>query len=121
MIVGTGIDIIEIARVERAAGKPSFMARLFTPSELETLKERNVESAAGAFAAKEAISKALGTGIDGMDWQDMEILHDERGRPFARLSGRAQARLEAVGGKRLHISISHSREYAVAQAIAEGD
>jgi len=122
MIAGTGIDIIEVGRIAKAMEKPAFLTKVFTPAERAYLEGRamSAQSAAGMFAAKEAMSKALGTGFAGIGWQELEVRHDEAGRPLAALHNRAAERLAAIGGERVHISISHSREYAVAQAIAEG-
>ena len=122
MILGTGIDIIEVDRVAKAAVKEGFMTRVFTTEERKRFKEYNDDPAhiAGAFAAKEAVAKALGTGIGAVEWKDMEILHYPGGQPYARLTGDAEKRMEELGGERLHISISHIKQIAVAQAILEG-
>ena len=75
---------------------------------------------AGAFAAKEAVAKALGTGIGITEWREIEITHDEKGRPLAALSGKALKLMNGMGGRMLHVSISHIKDIAVAQAILEG-
>ena len=122
MILGTGIDIIEVDRVAKAAAKEGFMHRIFTDAERLRFAKYNNDPAhiAGAFAAKEAVSKALGTGIGAVEWKEIEILHHQSGQPYARLYGNAQKRMEEMGGETLHISISHIRAVAAAQAILEG-
>ena len=122
MILGTGIDIIDVERVGRAAAKAGFLAKVFTEAERERFARFNNDPAhiAGAFAAKEAVSKALGTGIGAVEWKNIEILHHQSGQPYVVLSGKAKRRMEEIGGKHMHISVSHIKETAVAQAILEG-
>ena len=122
MILGTGIDIIEVERVKRAAAKEGFMERVFTETERQRLKSGNndPQRIAGAFAAKVAVAKALGTGIGIVEWKEIEINHDERGRPLTMLSGKALKLMKSMGGRMLHVSISHIKDIAVAQAILEG-
>ena len=122
MILGTGIDIIEVERVKRAAAKEGFMERVFTETERQRLKSCNndPQRIAGAFAAKEAVAKALGTGIGIIEWREIEINHDERGRPLAMLSGKALKLMKSMDGRMLHVSISHIKDIAEAQAILEG-
>ncbi len=118
----TGVDIIEIARVEQSLERwgARFIRRVFTPSELAFCRGRAHELAV-RFAAKEAVSKALGTGIwcaDGIWWHDVEVLADPRGKPFVHLSGRAQQRADELGLREISISLSHSDNYAVAFVVA---
>ena len=122
MILGTGIDIIEVERIKKAAAKEGFMERVFTEAERQRLKLGNndPQRIAGAFAAKEAVAKALGTGIGIIEWREIEITHDEKGRPLAVLSGKALRLMKSMGGRMLHVSISHIRDMAAAQAILEG-
>ncbi|MBI3971635.1 MAG: holo-ACP synthase [Chloroflexi bacterium] len=114
-----GVDIIEIERfaavVERWGER--FLHRVFTQAELRYCRARVPELAA-RFAGKEAISKALGTGIRGLAWRDMEILPDALGKPLVTLHDRARARAEALGLTHFAISLSHSRDYAVAMVVA---
>jgi holo-[acyl-carrier protein] synthase len=115
MIVGIGIDIIEIERIEKMIeGQPKFIERILTEKERRvacSLKgKRRSEFVAGRFAAKEAYSKALGTGIGKeVSFLHIEITNDERGKPV----------LLANTNHTIHLSISHSREFAVAQVILE--
>ena len=121
MIIHSGVDIIEISRFETQ--KPEirrlFFARVFTVREL-SLMRNSLASAAGKFAAKEAVSKALGCGIGDVHWQDIEILQKKNGEPILVLHSRAQEISEALGLTTWSISISHSKQNAVAFAVAAG-
>ena len=121
----TGIDLIEIARVERLLSRygDRFLARVFTPAEILYCRGRTAELAA-RFAAKEAVSKALGVGVrmiahDGVHWQDVEIVGDPRGKPLVHLYGRAAQRANELGLAEWAISLSHSREHAIAFVVAQ--
>lgn len=121
MIYGTGIDLVEIARIERAiARSPRFLTRVLTDSERAYYRERGSrpETAAGTFAAKEAVAKALGTGIRGFALKDIEIGRDALGRPTVTLHGGAEERRKQEGISAIHLSIAHERTHAVAQALA---
>lgn len=117
MIIGTGIDIIELSRIERLMNRqPNFVDRVLTPAEKEKFhslsSKRKVEFLAGRFAAKEAFSKAKGTGIGKeLSFQDMTIASTERGKPYFEAP--------SVEDGRVHLSISHSERYAIAQVIIE--
>ena len=118
MILGLGTDVCAIERLEKALENPRFLQRWFTAAEREYLAGRRAESAAGLFAAKEAAAKALGSGFSGFGPDSVEILHDAQGRPLCRLRGAAQARLEALGGREILVSISHDNGLALAVALA---
>lgn len=119
MIVGIGLDICDTARIARALEKPRFLTRIFTSAEQSAIAKKGVNTAAGYFAAKEAVSKALGTGFLGfMPW-DIEIVCDDLGRPEARLFRGAQTRMESIGGERAWLSISHIPGTASAVCIIE--
>ena len=122
MILGIGIDIIEIERVNRAIGSARFWEKVYTPQEREFLnfRNRNPCSVAGNFAAKEAMVKALAAGFGIVKWTDIEVLRDSKGAPYVLLHGKALEIFEEMGGQRIWISISHSKKYAVAQVIIEG-
>lgn len=117
--LSVGVDVIEIARVAEVIDRwqEKFLQRVFTEAELRYCRGRIAELAA-RFAAKEAISKALGTGIRGLAWRDMEIVPDPLGKPLVRLHERALKRAHAIGLSEFAISLSHSREYAVAMVVA---
>ena len=121
MIIGIGTDIIEIERIEKAIKtNKSFLNKLFTEDEniLFKSKAMRTEVIAGNFAAKEAISKALGTGVRGFSFKDIEILRDELGKPVAKLNENVEKKIEGKLYK-LNISISHNNTSAIAFAILE--
>lgn len=118
VMIGLGVDIIEIDRIAKAVEKnDKFLERLFTIEEQTYLKTKNMESVAGMFAAKEAVAKVLGSGISGFKWQDIEIGHHDTGQPFVRCHSGAKERMIALGISEIMISISHCKTYAVANAI----
>ncbi len=122
MIKGSGIDIIEIDRIRNAVNKNDrFIERIFTEDEIIYIKSRsnNVNTIAGLFAAKEAVSKALGSGISGFKWTDIEVYSDSLGKPSIRLHGKAKELADEKEITNVHVSISHSKDDAVAFAIAE--
>ncbi len=123
MIVGTGVDIIEIDRVRRAVDRHrSFVDRFFDPREADYYRHRNmnISSIAGGFAAKEAVAKAMGTGLSFFNWKEIAVLRDLKGKPTVELRGRAKDICCSKWIDEILISISHSRDYAIAQAIAIG-
>jgi len=115
-----GVDIIEIARIEEAIARwgERFLRRVYTETEIYLYHDR-VAALAARFAAKEATMKALGTGIEEVMWREVETIHDSRGQPVVCLHGRSQSRAEEIGLKSLAISLSHSREYAIALVVGE--
>lgn len=123
MIKGIGTDIIEIKRIKNAAEKgKGFLERVFLVGELTYSFEKKdpYPSLAARFAAKEAVMKALGTGFQGISWHDIEVVCEEKGKPVIVLHGGA-AEIAGVNGiKQILISLSHSREFATAFAIAVG-
>lgn len=117
MILGIGNDIVEIARIEKAIQNESFKKRVYTESEIELIEKKGagkVASYAGRFSAKEAISKAMGTGVRGFSLIDIEILSDELGKPVVNFKNELE---KFMNNKRIELSISHSKEYATAVAI----
>lgn len=120
-----GVDIIEIDRIKKSMDTlgDAFRNRVFTQKEIlycETRKAAKYKSYAARFAAKEAVSKALGTGISrGIGWTDIEVLNDENGKPYIILSGKAQEILLNLGGECISISMSHSENYSVAYAVIQ--
>ena len=117
-----GVDMIEIERVERAAARHGerFYKRFFTEQELAVCKGQPFRLAARV-AAKEAIAKAFGTGIGDIRWVEIEIVSDERGRPEVRLHGDAAQLAEEMGLTHWEISLSHSKDNAIAFAVATGE
>ena len=126
MIIGIGTDIIEIGRIEKVfKGTDRFLNRNFSKAEIEYFSKRNFksETIAGAFSAKEAVSKALGTGFRGFSLSDIEVLRTELGKPFIKVSEKLENLILEMGIKnyKFHVSISHSKENAIAYVILEGD
>lgn len=122
MIYGIGTDIIEIKRIKKAISRsPRFIERLFTEQELEYYrkKEMKAQHIAGGFSAKEAVLKALGTGLSGFRWKDIEILRGSAGKPIVRFGGNIKQFVEQNGIGIMHVTISHSRDFATATAVAE--
>ena len=124
MIVGLGVDITEVDRIEAAIARRgrAFLERLFTPSEIAYCeKHRNrAERFAGRFAAKEAAMKALGTGwARGVRWIDIEVVREPSGKPTLKLSGATRAIADRLGVKNIAVTITHDGNTALAQVIFE--
>lgn len=123
-LLGVGVDLCGVARIERAIEKEHFYERVFTPEErayLDRKGKSRAQSAAAMFAAKEAVTKALGTGFSGgvMPW-NISVVHNEKGAPAAELTGAAKERLEQIGGAGVQISLSHEGDSAIAFAVIGG-
>ena len=114
-----GVDIIEITRIEKLIHRwgETFLQRIFTPAELKLYN--NTSSLAVRFAAKEAILKALGACDKGISWQEIEILAEVNGKPFVNLVGKAKLQADESAIYKFNVSLSHSKEYAVAFVIGE--
>ncbi|MBM7606691.1 holo-[acyl-carrier protein] synthase [Metabacillus crassostreae] len=119
MIMGIGLDIIELDRIRRIVDRqPGFIKRILTLNEIEKFaslsKERKVEFLAGRFAVKEAYSKALGTGIgEEVSFQDVEVMNDDKGKPVIKILTEKEVDFS------IHVSITHTRQCAAAQVILE--
>lgn len=120
MIIGLGIDLIEIDRIKKACEKEAFLMRYYTEKELSSL-EGNTRALAGNFAVKEAVSKVFGTGFRGFTPIDIEVLRDDKGKPFVRLYGQAQIIANTLEIKQIHVSISNTKTHTTAMAIGEGE
>jgi len=125
LIIGCGIDLVKIERIEKVIKKwgDNFTFRIFTLLEreyCEKKKSNKFQSYAGKFAAKEAFLKALGLGLRGVNWKDIEIKNDELGQPIIDISGKRKKIALAKGVSKYFITISHTKEYAIAQVIIEG-
>lgn len=119
----TGIDLVEVSRVQAAVARHGdrFLRRVFTESELGYCRGRAHELAA-RFAAKEAVSKTLGVGIqhhEGVSWREIEVVADERGKPEVHLTGRAAQRADELGLHRFALSLSHTGNHAIAVVVAQ--
>ncbi len=124
MIFGTGIDIVEIARIKKSLANhsPRFEAKIFTPGEIDYCQNKAEPGIhfAARFAAKEAVMKCLGTGMDrGITFKDIEVFREASGKPLIRMHGKGKELFDQLKIKVIHISISHDKNFAVAQAIAE--
>ncbi|MEA3326261.1 MAG: holo-ACP synthase [Chloroflexota bacterium] len=122
MNLRSGIDSVEISRLAEIQEpiRKRFIARVFTPKEIDQANNRN-EVLSGLFAAKEAVSKALGTGIGTVSWQEIEILHLPSGQPTVMLHGNAKITAMQLGLENWSVSISHDRTKAIALAVAVGN
>jgi holo-[acyl-carrier protein] synthase len=117
MIKGTGVDIVEIDRIRSAVKKygTKFLSRVFTPHEIKyctSFNKLKYPELSVRFAAKEAYSKANGTGMVGIKWGQIEVYNDKKGKPLLKVKGKAN--------KKAHITLSHSKDYAVASVVIEG-
>ncbi|WP_026894655.1 NAD(P)H-hydrate dehydratase [Clostridiisalibacter paucivorans] len=122
MIKGNGIDIIEVNRIENALKKGDrFLQKIFTVKEQKYIHQKNdnTKTIAGMFAAKEAVSKAIGTGIKGFSWHDIEISHKKEGTPIVNLHNNALIMAKELYISQIHLSITHIDKYALAFAICE--
>lgn len=124
MIIGTGIDIIEVGRIESSHEKfgERFLKRILRPAEIEYClsHKRPAPFLAARFAAKEAVSKAFGTGIGAqLGWQDVEVGRKQSGEPFVILHGGGLRLLEQRNARMVHLSLSHTEAYAAAVAVLE--
>lgn len=122
MIIGIGTDIIEIHRIEQAVQRTdTFLKKVFTSKERTYYEEnkKHIETLAGFFAAKEAVSKALGTGFRTFTPKEIEILPDVLGKPNVTLYDNAQKLANTLNITQMYISISHCKTYATAFAVAE--
>jgi holo-[acyl-carrier protein] synthase len=117
LIVGIGVDVVDLGRFALSLERtPHLAERLFTPLEAEG----KPDSLAAAFAAKEAVAKALGA-PGGLDWHDVELRHEDAGKPYLLVTGSVAAAAASRGIVRWHVSLSHDGGAAVAMVIAEGD
>ncbi len=125
MIIGIGIDIVEINRIKKSEVKwgQRFLERVFTEGEIKyaMLHVSPHTRLAARFAVKEAMSKAMGTGIsNGITWKDTEVISTDSGRPEILLHGKLREKAASMGVTGIHVSISHDGDHAVAQVVLEG-
>jgi len=121
MILRTGVDLIEISRIEEVVVRHGkhYLERIYTPAELEQCGKR-IESLAGRFAAKEAAAKALGCGIGDVTWKEIEVLGDEQNAPVLTLHGAAEQMANDLGLTNWSVSISHSQSHSIALVVMIG-
>ena len=122
-IVGIGVDMCAISRIEKAIEREHFYTRIFTEGERAYLDKKNksrAQSAAAMYAAKEAVAKALGTGFSkGIFFDQISVTHDELGAPGLVLTGRAFERMQELGGKEMLLTISHEGDMAIAFVVMQ--
>ena len=116
MILGIGVDIIEIDRIENACKREHFKNKVYTKKELTLLR---IDSLAGNFATKEAVSKALGSGFRHFSLIDIEVLRDKFVKPYVVLYNNALKAFEMLNAKKIHVSISHTKQMAISYVIIE--
>jgi holo-[acyl-carrier protein] synthase len=115
MIIGIGVDIVDLARFEsKLENTPALLERIFTAAE----REQSTQSLAGCWAAKEAVIKAIGNPV-GLSWQDVSVFKDESGKPHLQVSGETKSKAEALGIANWHLTISHDGGIACAMVVAE--
>ncbi len=122
MILGLGVDVVHVKRIHHWLATPGLVDRYFHPDEIAASLGRGHAAAlslAARFAAKEAFGKAVGTGLAGIRLRDIQVINNHNGRPEIRLYGSALARLESIGGRKVHISLTHESDNAIAMAIIE--
>ncbi|MDR7483071.1 MAG: holo-ACP synthase [Armatimonadota bacterium] len=124
MIVGVGVDIVEVARIQRAIARwgDGFVRRIYTAREVERAAGAAVlgPRLAARFAAKEAVMKALGCGWRELAWREIEITNDPQGRPMVHLHGAARRIAAARGIAEVYVALSHTHDHAIANAVAVG-
>ena len=119
LIIGVGTDLVEIKRIETALKTDSFKSRCFTLDELHMAKDSPTKLA-GNFAVKEAVVKAFGCGFYPVGPSEIEVLRDPSGKPYVTLTGEAKNKAEELGVTSIQVSISNTKDYALAFAVAEG-
>ena len=123
MIIGCGVDLVEVNRIKKIAERwgDSFISKVFTSGEKIYCEKRNnkYQSYAGKFAAKEAFLKALGLGLRGVSWREIEIENNEFGQPIIRTNGKLKIAVLEKGITKCFLTISHAQDYAIAEVILE--
>ena len=123
MIVGIGIDRVGISRIQHASNRfpHRFVQRIYTPEEYQLAQDKGVaRRLAMFFAAKEAVSKALGTGFIGFGMRDIEVMYEASGKPYIVLHGGADTRAKSLNIEHIHLSLTDDEDVAMAFAVAEG-
>jgi holo-[acyl-carrier protein] synthase len=122
MILGIGIDLMDIEKIEKHIQSDVHLRKVFTPAEIRECKSvvRSAERFAGRFAAKEAFMKAIGKGIRQEVWfTQIEVLNNQDGQPYIQVKGEAEAWLRTLSARNIHVSITHTRKNAAAIVILE--
>jgi len=122
MILGIGVDVVHVARIRHWLAIPGLPERFFSEEELGAVRDRGgaiALSLAARFAAKEAFGKAIGTGLAGITLKEIEVANNHNGKPDIRLSGSAARKLGELGGRKVHVSLTHERDNAIAMVVIE--
>jgi holo-[acyl-carrier protein] synthase len=121
LVTGIGVDIVQVRRMRRWRETPGLLERYFHPSEVSAALSRAAadQALAGRFAAKEAFGKALGTGFEGIVLKDIMVVNRHNGRPEIQVVGTALSALEKNGANRIHVSLTHEHDNAVAMVVLE--
>ena len=122
MITGIGVDAVYVKRMERWCENPRLLERYFHPNELEIIVSRGKNaplSLAARFAAKEAFGKALGTGLANINLKDLLVINRHNGNPQMQVFGTAREELKKSGADRVHVSLTHEKDYAIAMVVLE--
>ncbi len=123
MIIGIGVDLCDIEKMEEILNNTSFLARFYAQEEICYIQNKNMaaaQSAAAIFAAKEAAAKALGTGMTKVIMKEIVVLHEGNGKPYLEFKGKTLHLFEKLGGARALLSISHEKTMAIAMVVLEG-
>lgn len=123
MIIGIGVDLLRVERMDRWVSQPGLLERFFHPEELADARKRGAgmaHSLAVRYSAKEALGKAIGTGLSGLALRDVQVVNNREGKPEIILHGSALALFDRLGGSRVHLSLSHELDNAVAMVVVEG-
>jgi holo-[acyl-carrier protein] synthase len=123
MITGIGIDMVEVRRMERWLDNSALLNRYFNQEELALALSRKNSAAqtlAARFAAKEAFGKSLGTGLAGIELKDIIVINNDKGKPDIKLTGAAKNEFEKSGANKVHLSLTHEKENAIAMIVLEG-
>lgn len=118
LIIGIGVDLVEIDRIRKACEKEGFLSRCFTEDEIKLI-DGKWQRAAGNFAVKESVAKMLGTGFRGISLKEIEVLRDELGKPYVNLFGKAKELARSREIVNIHVSITNTKEYANAFVVGE--
>ena len=118
MIIGIGNDLVAVERVTKACEKEGFLTRTFTSKEIEAFRDKP-QSLAGNFAVKEAVVKCFGTGFRGIELTDIEVLRDDKGKPYVNLYNGAQFFYNGLKATNVFVTISNTEEFAMATAVLE--
>ncbi len=123
MILGIGVDLIQVARMDRWVGQGGLLERFFHPGELADARSRGASMAlslAVRYAAKEALGKAMGTGLQHFSLREVQVVNDAAGKPGICLHGQAAETFARFGGERIHLSLTHELDNAIAMVVIEG-